>query len=373
MVERYDAYRIASSKVRNLAAGGIAIPAAVARTGIQVYTRKDGKKIREYRPKDEVFNADSLSTYDCAPVTIGHPRKFVDPTNWGVVAQGVTKLQSVEPLRIDKDDYVQAELAVTRADALKRIEAKELVEISVGYTCDVEPTSGVTPDGEHYDAIQRNVRVNHVALLPENSARAGKHARLRMDGAQEPPDLDPEENVKLIELDGIEYEFGSESHISALNKLLSEAQDEVTRLAEKLAAATTKLATAEAELDELQEKEDADDSSELEARVDAIVEFRAALKPHLPEGYEFKGKSEHDVRVDALKNLGVKRDEEKLKDEAYVKAALDLKLEALAAGPLKKVDYNRLQKSKTKKEDDELDPLDLSGRLLRKANKEMSK
>ena len=50
--------------------------------------------------------------------------------------------------------------------ALNRLEAGEVMEVSIGYFCDLEPETGVY-GGQQYSAIQRNLRPDHVALLPD--------------------------------------------------------------------------------------------------------------------------------------------------------------------------------------------------------------
>lgn len=54
-----------------------------------------------------------------------------------------------------------------------------LRELSLGYSLDLDETPGVW-NGQPYDAIQRNIRINHLALVEK--ARAGEQARLNIDG-----------------------------------------------------------------------------------------------------------------------------------------------------------------------------------------------
>lgn len=51
-------------------------------------------------------------------------------------------------------------------DALNRLRRGEVLEVSTAYFCDVEQMEGVF-NGEAYTAIQRNLRPDHVALLPD--------------------------------------------------------------------------------------------------------------------------------------------------------------------------------------------------------------
>lgn len=70
---------------------------------------------------------------------------------------------------------IKADIVIYNLDTSAR-------ELSCGYTLTLDETPGTTPEGEHYDAIQRNIRYNHLAVVPR--ARAGSLARLNIDGEQ---------------------------------------------------------------------------------------------------------------------------------------------------------------------------------------------
>ena len=57
-------------------------------------------------------------------------------------------------------------LVVTAVDAIDAVQRGDAQEVGAGYRVDYRPHSGVTPDGESYDGIQRNIKVNHIALVP---------------------------------------------------------------------------------------------------------------------------------------------------------------------------------------------------------------
>ena len=159
---------------------GARVPARLSRTGVQLYTQADGSVLREYRPPSEVFAADSLKSFETATVTIGHVD--VDPSNWKMLAVGFV-------LNPHKEDgrYVGADVVLQDAEALRRAnlprgDAQALVECSVGYDCSLEMTSGTSPDGEKYDAIQRQIVAQHVALGPADWARGGPAVKLKLDG-----------------------------------------------------------------------------------------------------------------------------------------------------------------------------------------------
>jgi hypothetical protein len=167
-------------KLERTPTGGIRIPANVGRSGVLVYERVDGSVRREYRPPSEAFAARSLKSLMDAVVTVGHPAgKLVTPES--VRRHQVGHVRS-EGRREGK--FIAADLAVLDAAAIDRVAADDLVEVSAGYTCAFDPTPGVTPEGERYDGIQRDITYNHVALLRRGEGRAGPDVKLRIDGAE---------------------------------------------------------------------------------------------------------------------------------------------------------------------------------------------
>lgn len=155
--------------------GQARIPANVARSGVQLYPQADGSVRREYRPPEEVFHPDSLRTYETATVTEGHPGQ-VTSENWSQLAKGDVRA----PRRDGR--FVVADLVIRDKAVLDKVEDGTLQELSCGYDCLLEMTPGTSPEGEHYDAIQRAIVVNHIGLGPKDWARAGNAARLHLDG-----------------------------------------------------------------------------------------------------------------------------------------------------------------------------------------------
>lgn len=188
------------SGVRRTPQGGLDVPANLTRAGVFTYHQPDGTVQRELRPANEVFNPASLETLRGAPLTVGHP---------GLVRADTWRTVSVGHVRDDvaaKDPFVAARCLVQEQDAVKAVESRALQELSCGYTCDVERTPGEL-NGEKYDAIQRNIRYNHVSLLPAGAGRAGSEVKLRMDGkdcavARYPETMETNETASLDQLQG---------------------------------------------------------------------------------------------------------------------------------------------------------------------------
>lgn len=155
------------------------MPAYLSRVGVQEYTREDGSVQREYRPDDEVFSDASIASAVDAVVTDFHCG-MVNPANYREVTVGHV---SGSPMPARDGDYLGASMVILDAREIALIDAGERVENSCGYDCTLDMTPGVSPAGEAYDAVQRNIQINHVALLPSGYGRAGEAVKLRLDAS----------------------------------------------------------------------------------------------------------------------------------------------------------------------------------------------
>ena len=159
----------------NVTDRGLVALAKAARTGIQEYLGSEMGKpempiVRVYRPADEVFHADALASFSHAPITMDHPAEPVTPDNIKQYEVGeVSTAAKVE------GGWVSLPLIVKHRDAIDAVQNGKN-QLSAGYSCNIDWTAGVTADGESYDAIQRNIRINHLAIV--DAARAGPDARI---------------------------------------------------------------------------------------------------------------------------------------------------------------------------------------------------
>lgn len=189
-MQRYDTY---SFKAVQTDEGFYNDSPVIGRTGILIYQNADGTTRREYRPPDEAFSADSLKSIRGKPITVGH-HGLVTADNIGDAKAVGTVLSEA---RKDGSNIV-ADVVIYNLNTDDR-------ELSCGYSTVLDETAGVTPDGEHYDAIQRNIRYNHLAIVPRG--RAGV-ARLNLDGEQIYESEDTMEKIKLDS--GLEYDAAPE-------------------------------------------------------------------------------------------------------------------------------------------------------------------
>jgi hypothetical protein len=143
----------------------------VTSVGIFEYRNKDGSARRELRLPEHVFAPESLASYRGKPVIVTHSAGFVTSENAPEEVIGTILSEGIP----DGDD-VRAEIIIHDTDAMKRSGMKEL---SLGYNLVLDETPGEW-DGQPYDAVQTEIRINHLALV--NKARAGEEARLNIDG-----------------------------------------------------------------------------------------------------------------------------------------------------------------------------------------------
>ena len=197
--------------------GYLVVPARISRTGIQEYyageleleDKSPTDKVRVYRPPEEVFNGSSLKSFGNKPVTDDHPPELVSAKNAKKYAVGMSTGD------VTRDgDFIKTVLHITDSDAINSIESGK-VELSNGYTTDLEWKSGETEEGETFDAIQRNIRGNHIAIVKKG--RAGAQCKL---ADKEPEDAEMDKWV----IDGVEYKTKEELS-AAVAKLKADLKD----------------------------------------------------------------------------------------------------------------------------------------------------
>ena len=168
----------------------------LTRVGIFEYRRPDGSIRRELRLPEEVFAQESLASYKGKPVILTHEAGLVDVDNVQQEHIGTILSEGMQD-----GDNVRAQIVIHDAESLDY----GLRELSLGYTQTPDETPGVW-NGQPYDAIQRNIQINHLALVEK--ARAGEQARLNIDGEEQGGNqmskarkdgLTPEEIARLVE------------------------------------------------------------------------------------------------------------------------------------------------------------------------------
>jgi hypothetical protein len=303
--------------VRRTPQGGIEATARLTRSGVFVYQDNQGNPFRELRSPEEIFQKDSLETLKGAPLTIGHPKE-VNTANW----QKVTVGHVGDDIHQD-GIFVAATVRIQDAQACAMVESGDLSELSCGYSVDLEMSAGEY-EGEHYDAIQRNPKYNHVAMGGIDWGRAGNDVRLYLDAYASDAMATPNKVEKDVSRTDAPVNGDD-----GLRKDLDNARADLDKVRAERDDAKAKADKAEAERDEAKKNEktakDALEASkaEFDARVDARVSLITKAKEILDKDFVFAGKSDKDIRVAALKKADASFSEEG-KTDGYIEARFDL-------------------------------------------------
>lgn len=295
---------------RKTADGYVVASALAARSGIQLYLGSevgisDKSVVKVYRPADEVFSKDSLSTYAHKPMTNDHPSEAVNAKNWKDLAVGLVGDE------VARDgEFVRVPLVLMDHNAIADLDAGKR-ELSAGYTCDLSIESGITPDGEAYDAIQKNIRINHVALV--SKGRAGPNARIGDSagwGAIPVTETFKDERnspmTRIIMVDGLQVET-TDAGAAAIEKLQRDNAKLTADMATSTAAHAAALATKDGEIGALKaELKTAKDAVPAADALDKLVSDRAALidaAKALDPAIATTGVSDADIRRNAVKKF----------------------------------------------------------------------
>lgn len=279
--------------------------AKVSRTGIQLYRgrevgRPDVDIVRVHRPPEEVFSNDAMRSLAHRPVTLLHPPVPVSAANWRQYATGQTGEEVVRD-----GDSVRVPLVIMDAATIKAVEEGGVRELSVGYSTDIKFTPGVTADGEPYDAIQTDIRANHLAIVPV--ARGGKELRLG-DGGHHPGDwvksTTPQQRnipMKTILIDGAAIEVADDNaatminaHIAKLTKQVADSFEDIKKKEKEKKDCEDGFAGQIAVLN--QKLQDAEITP---VKLDALVKQRSSVidaAKKVVADADFAGKTEADIR-----------------------------------------------------------------------------
>lgn len=312
---RYDRTEIKATRTDE---GYLVDTPIVGRVGIQLYRNADGTIRRELRPAEEVFHADSLKSFAGKPVTDEHPGEPVTAKNAKRLSVGTMQGEG----RQDGDNVV-APIIIHDGEMIDKVMKGGKRELSLGYKVDLEETPGVW-NGQEYDAIQRNIRVNHLAIVPRG--RAG-NARLNLD-RHDAVSFNPQEenampeNLSRIRLDsGLEYQAAPEVVVE-VEKLRSDKAELTTHVDEL----QKQLDTVAAERDTLKSQVQSADK----VRSDALEAARAEVKARaeldkVAETFKVDGTGKTDREVKELVIKSVRTDADLTgKSDDYVNAAFDL-------------------------------------------------
>lgn len=352
---RYDSHEI---KARYDNAGYLHDEPVVARTGVLIYKLAGGKQRVELRLDEDVFAPESLNSFVGQPITIGHGA-MVNAKNFKKHGVGTV----IGAGRQDGDG-VRAPIVVQDERGIEAARDKGFNQLSVGYKISYIPRSGmyneitkeVAYDDERsdekgdqefigkewvrFDGVQKDIRVNHVALV--RNARAGSIARLNLDGDEECAYNDDDPNnpkgkkTMLIRLDSGDNVEVEDTVGNAFVALQNKAQTEQARAD----SASAQVSTLQAQVDAFPAKLE-------EARNDALeqIKSRNALEVVANKFGVKVEASQTDIDIKKAVIGATTKINLDGKDDVYIGAAFDI---AAQSTPLKQSMPGKFNKDETR-------------------------
>lgn len=328
-VKRFDVGSF--RKPKRTSQGFMKVDAYATRVGIFTYRNKDGKEVKEFRSPEEVFKADSLQSLAEIPVTNDHPPEFVTSENSKKYQSGFTSE------KIDRDGiFVKTNLTITDADLIKDIESGK-VQTSCGYRCDVDFISGEYK-GEKYDAVQKNIVYNHLAVV--KTGRAGSDVRLRLDSddalmidelaqSDSGNGVTEDEGKKVktmakFKIDSVEFETEDTGLAQAIVKKCDEleaAKTEKETLQGKLDASSNEIKSLKTELEKA--KSEKLDQAQIMEIARARLDLETSAKKILGEETKFDSLSDVEIKKEVIKKQKPELSLEG-KTDAYIEGCFDI-------------------------------------------------
>ena len=128
-----------------------------------------------YRPESELNNPETIESFRGVP---WYNKHVMTGDQFGVAPEEVGVYGSTGDNIEYRDGSLVGNLHLF-AKTLKESIKAGLKELSCGFACVYELVSGVSPTGEKYDIIQKEIRGNHLASVPEG--RMGSEVSVAMD------------------------------------------------------------------------------------------------------------------------------------------------------------------------------------------------
>jgi hypothetical protein len=168
------------------------VTARILKGGIYPYAAAEmPDELRKQFPnKDEIrqqidpaeFTPEALASLEGKPV-------ITDAHEWqeasGSPDAAKLRVGSIAGKPTKDGDGVVCDFLVTHPRAIADIQSGKLIEVSAGYDSTLEQPK----DPVDYDAIQRDLRFNHVLLLPEGRGRCGPEVRILNQGEPMPIEM----------------------------------------------------------------------------------------------------------------------------------------------------------------------------------------
>lgn len=287
----------------------------IARVGVFPYIGSNGKIRMEAKLPDDLLTDSAVESANMKPVTDNHPPERVNTSNTTQYMKGLTADNAHRD-----GDKVKVDLTITDSALIDEIQNGKQ-ELSIGFQTDLVPVKG-TYKGMQYDSAQKNIQINHVAVVKRG--RAGHSVRLTGDSAEMVINDSEEKGTSMettkVNAFGTTFTVDSSdadkvmkadaddkaksSQIDKLNAQIKALTAERDKLKGNADAKSKEADTAQAKADSL-ESELAEWKKKYEgAALDKAIADRMALidevKPYVGDSFDFKGKSPKEMKLEAI-------------------------------------------------------------------------
>ena len=340
-VQRYDSVPIRDYHFDDQTGFLYVYRVPIAGAMVQKYVKSDGSEEMEAKLPEEILSDATVSSANSKPVTDGH-HGLVTKDNSHDLLKGFTASNGhVEGNMLYND------ITITDPNLISQIKNGSKRELSIGFETQMDPTSG-TYNGAKYDAVQRNIRINHVAVVPKG--RAGHEVRLIGDSAEAVDQVEPSEEkgnqmeTRVVRADGQNITVAADD-VDKITKLDAENSAKAKQIAD-LDAQIKKLQAEKAQLqgnaDEANKKADSaqakadsleTDNKKLKDQIDHLkgdafderLNLIDKVKSFVGDSdYDYHGKTDRDLKIDAVKAIKGDSIDFEDKSDAYVQAAFDM-------------------------------------------------
>lgn len=312
----------------------------IARVGVFPYLHSDGTWTNEAKLPEDILSESTVKSANNKPVTNDHPvddgeNVLVDKTNSTQYVKGFT----ADNAHVE-GDMLKVGLTIMDPQLIDAVQNGGKQELSIGFQTDVEPISGEY-NGAKYDSVQRNIQINHVAVV--DRAREGHNIRITGDSAQmvvndtrkEKQMAENEKNVfddagnTSSNTNSASSNTSSSSNSSSSSssddkdKQIADLKQQIKDLQAQLASknsnsssqddsddddkdkSKSKSDSVDAEIEKIKKERDMYKSQvegdSFNTTIDERIDLIDDAKKILGDSYDFHGKSNHDIKVAAIK------------------------------------------------------------------------
>lgn len=248
--------------------------------------------------QDTLSDPKAIRSLEGMPVIIGH--------EWAGPDAEYSQSGSIAGTPKVNGPYLEGEIVITDPLAIEAIQAGELKDISAAYNAGYVFEGG-SHDGQDFDGKQKELRYNHVALLPPGSGRAGVDVRvLNKKGKSEMSDSKltavqiKEGTIVRVLNEDVQKMNEAVQETANMEKETKQSMANMEETLAKLETANTELETKNAEIAELkgsleamkERLENALNPEALEAAAAELAEEKEEAAEMLAENGDYENKKE---------------------------------------------------------------------------------